>query len=87
MRSLRKFISLRARRAEAHQTNSVGDLRFRLPQLITKYTDDIDAKQFGASCPQQAIQLPLPDGLLKDTIDAIVNTLYPAVFPDDEDCE
>ncbi|KAL1666163.1 Alpha/Beta hydrolase protein [Schizophyllum commune] len=64
----------------------IGDLRFRLPQLITKYTDDIDAKQFGASCPQQAIQLPLPDGLLKDTIDAIVNTLYPAVFPDDEDC-
>ncbi|KAL1742048.1 Alpha/Beta hydrolase protein [Schizophyllum fasciatum] len=64
----------------------VGDLRFRLPKLITEYKEDIDAKDYGASCPQQAIDLPLPDGLLDETLNAIVNTLYPAVFPDDEDC-
>ncbi|KAF5341436.1 hypothetical protein D9758_014744 [Tetrapyrgos nigripes] len=40
----------------------------------------------GPACPQQAITLPLPDGIAADIVDVLIKTLYGVIFPDDEDC-
>ncbi|KAF9464209.1 carotenoid ester lipase precursor [Collybia nuda] len=63
-----------------------GDLRFRLPQPNAPYTGSITATSFGPSCPQQAVNLPIPEGLAADAVDYIVNTIFNVIFPDDEDC-
>lgn len=65
---------------------STGDRRFRLPEALPEYTSSITAKSFGPSCPQQAINLPIVKGLAAAALDWLVNTLYLAVLPDDEDC-
>lgn len=54
---------------------------------MDSYTGDIDATAYGPSCPQQAIKLPVLDGLPAETVDAIVNSIYNVVLPSDEDCE
>ncbi|KAF8627374.1 hypothetical protein AX17_006189 [Amanita inopinata Kibby_2008] len=64
----------------------VGDLRFRLPQPLGVYNGSYTVTSYGPSCPQQALNLPLPDGLPAQAVDFIVNTIYGVVFPDDEDC-
>lgn len=65
----------------------VGDLRFRLPQPVAPYTANFNAKEFGLSCPQQAVSLPLGGGLAQEAIDYFVDTIFGAVFPESEDCE
>jgi carboxylesterase type B len=64
----------------------VGDLRFRLPVPNDPYTGAHQATNYGPSCPQQQFDIKLPIGLPLDTINAIGNTIYGAVFPDSEDC-
>jgi len=64
-----------------------GDLRFRLPKPVNKYTKSFTATSYGFSCPQQAFDLPLPEGLADDAVDFLVNTIYGFVFEDDEDCK
>ena len=66
---------------------STGDLRFRLPEPIPAYDGTLDATAFGPACPQQKINLPIPDGLTADAMNLIVNSIFQVVFPDDEDCE
>ncbi|VDC05627.1 unnamed protein product [Peniophora sp. CBMAI 1063] len=64
----------------------VGDLRFNLPEAVDPYTGTYTVTAYGPACPQQSVDLPLISGLAGDAIDFIVNTIYGAVFPDDEDC-
>ncbi|KAG5335338.1 hypothetical protein C0989_001384 [Termitomyces sp. Mn162] len=64
----------------------VGDLRFRLPQPIAPYTSDFSATNFGLSCPQQAVVLPIISGLTQQAVDFLVNSIYGTIFPDSEDC-
>lgn len=64
----------------------VGNLRFRLPERITEYTTDVNATAYSPTCPQQAVDLPLPDGLVDETLDEIIDLIYPVLFPNDEDC-
>ena len=40
----------------------------------------------GPACPQQAINLPLPESLPANVTDFLINTAFGAIFPDDEDC-
>ncbi|OBZ71164.1 Lipase 4 [Grifola frondosa] len=63
-----------------------GDLRFQLPEPVDPYTGNNDASAFGPSCPQQAINLPLPDGLAAETVNFIVNSIYQDITPSSEDC-
>ncbi|EEB94174.1 hypothetical protein MPER_07056, partial [Moniliophthora perniciosa FA553] len=44
------------------------------------------ALSMGPACPQQAVELPILQGLPADVVNFVVNTIYAAVFPDDEDC-
>ncbi|KIJ59046.1 hypothetical protein HYDPIDRAFT_118871 [Hydnomerulius pinastri MD-312] len=63
-----------------------GNLRFQLPQTIPAYNASFSATAFGPSCPQQAIELPLPSGLAAETLDYLTNTIYNLVTPAAEDC-
>ncbi|KAK7437475.1 hypothetical protein VKT23_018546 [Stygiomarasmius scandens] len=63
-----------------------GNNRFRLPVPIPEYTTSFDALQMGPACPQQAINLPLPESLPANVTDFLINTAFGAIFPDDEDC-
>ncbi|KAF8264081.1 alpha beta-hydrolase [Lactarius quietus] len=47
----------------------VGDLRFRLPQAPGPYDGKYNATAFGLSCPQQADNLALPNGLPNATLE------------------
>ncbi|KAL9714101.1 hypothetical protein Ac2012v2_002410 [Leucoagaricus gongylophorus] len=64
----------------------VGNLRFRLPEPIHAYNGSIDATSYGPTCPQQKLTLPILEGLPAQVVDDIVNTVFTALFPDDEDC-
>ncbi|KAI9066037.1 carotenoid ester lipase precursor [Trametes sanguinea] len=64
----------------------VGDLRFNLPVAVDPYTGTHTVTSFGPSCPQQAIDFDLPSQLAADAVDFIVNSIYQAVFPAQEDC-
>ncbi|KAK7458144.1 hypothetical protein VKT23_010052 [Stygiomarasmius scandens] len=63
-----------------------GNNRFRQPVPIPEYTTSFDASTMGPACPQQAITLPLPDGIPTDIANFVINTAYGVAFPDDEDC-
>jgi len=67
--------------------HSVGNLRFRLPEPIYTYNGSIDATSYGPACPQQKFTLPILEGLPAQVVDDIVNTVFTALFPDDEDCK
>ncbi|KDR82548.1 hypothetical protein GALMADRAFT_134147 [Galerina marginata CBS 339.88] len=64
----------------------VGDLRYRLPQTIPAYNGSFDATNFGPSCGQQSITLPIVQGLAAEAVDYIVNSIFGQIFPDAEDC-
>ncbi|KAF8303314.1 carotenoid ester lipase precursor [Clavulina sp. PMI_390] len=64
----------------------VGDLRFQLPVANDPYNSTFAASSMGPACIQQAVTLPIISGLPADAINAIVNTIYGAIFPDSEDC-
>ncbi|THH17257.1 hypothetical protein EW146_g3519 [Bondarzewia mesenterica] len=64
----------------------IGDLRFRLPQPNGPYTGTQTASTYGPACPQQAITLPIPAGLVQDAVDFIVNSIYGVILPASEDC-
>ncbi|PBK67236.1 alpha/beta-hydrolase [Armillaria solidipes] len=63
-----------------------GDRRFRLPETHPAYNGSYDASAFGPSCPQQAVKLPILTGLPAEAADYLVNSIYDAVLPDNEDC-
>lgn len=65
----------------------VGNLRYRLPVPIQPYSaSTYTVTSFGPACFQQDVTLPLLSGLPADVINAIVNSIYGAVFADAEDC-
>ncbi|KAK0460036.1 carotenoid ester lipase precursor [Desarmillaria tabescens] len=63
-----------------------GDRRFRLPETLPAYNGSYDATDFGPSCPQQAIRLPILTGIPAEAVDYLVDSIYDVVLPDDEDC-
>ncbi|KAK0460006.1 carotenoid ester lipase precursor [Desarmillaria tabescens] len=63
-----------------------GDRRFRLPETLPAYNGSYDASAFGPSCPQQAVKLPILTGVPAEVVDYIVNSIFTAILPDDEDC-
>lgn len=63
-----------------------GDRRFRLPQPIPAYNASFGATAMGPACPQQAVSLPILTGLPQEAADYVVNTIFTAIFPDNEDC-
>lgn len=71
----------------SNDLNSVGNLRFRLPEAIDAYSGTIDATSYGPACPQQAAQVPTLDGLPKEIVELVVNTVSSVILPFDEDCE
>lgn len=64
----------------------VGDLRFQLPQALPPYEGASSAAAFGPACPQQSINVPIPQGLAEDVVSLLVNTLYAVLEPSSEDC-
>lgn len=64
----------------------VGDLRFRLPKLISSYSGLISAKSYGSSCFQQETKLPYLTGLTADVVDFFVNTVLESDKTSGEDC-
>lgn len=67
--------------------DSVGNLRFRLPQPISYPNGTVyDATNYGLSCIQQTVQLPLVSGLAAEASDFLIGSIFGAVFPDAEDC-
>jgi acetylcholinesterase len=68
-------------------TNSVGDLRFRLPQGLGPYTGIHNASTFGHSCPQQALPPFNLTALPKEAADFIQNVTFSGtITTDSEDC-
>ncbi|KAH7906741.1 Alpha/Beta hydrolase protein [Hygrophoropsis aurantiaca] len=63
-----------------------GQYRFQLPQPVPAYNESFLATAFGPSCPQQSITLPIPSGLVAETLDYLTNTIYNIVTPSAEDC-
>ncbi|KAH0832385.1 Alpha/Beta hydrolase protein [Lanmaoa asiatica] len=63
-----------------------GNLRFQLPQTLPPYDTNFSATAFGPACPQQAIVLPDLSGLLTETVDYLINSVYNLVTPSAEDC-
>ncbi|KAK0222165.1 carotenoid ester lipase precursor [Armillaria fumosa] len=63
-----------------------GGRRFRLPEAHPAYNGTYDASAFGPSCPQQAVKLPILTGLPAEVVDYVVNSIFSAVLPGDEDC-
>ncbi|KIY52453.1 alpha/beta-hydrolase [Fistulina hepatica ATCC 64428] len=63
-----------------------GDLRFRLPESIDGYSEDFDATSYSPACPQQSFSITPPSDLTSEIVDFIVDTLYPDVSSDSEDC-
>lgn len=66
--------------------NRTGNLRFQLPQTLPPYATSFSATAYGPACPQQAIKLPLPSGLLAETINYLTKLVYNLVTPSAEDC-
>ncbi|KAF5315218.1 hypothetical protein D9619_007256 [Psilocybe cf. subviscida] len=65
----------------------VGNLRFRLPQPISYPNGTVyDATEYGLSCIQQTVQLPLVSGLVAEAADFLIGSIFGTVFPDAEDC-
>jgi len=63
----------------------IGDLRFRLPELVQPYTGYYRATNFGPACTQQNQPVPdFPSQVPQDAIDTINNVIR--VSPDSEDC-
>jgi acetylcholinesterase len=71
-------------------TNSVGDLRFRLPQGLGPYAGMHNASAFGHSCPQQAIRPFNLSALPKEAADFVQNVKFSSgtttITTDSEDC-
>ena len=67
--------------------SSVGKLRYNLPQSISPYVGNYDARKFGLACPQQTITIPAVPDLASPVVDFIANSIYGRVFPDSEDCK
>ncbi|KAK0185686.1 carotenoid ester lipase precursor [Armillaria mellea] len=63
-----------------------GDRRFRLPETHPAYNGSYDASAYGPSCPQQAVKLPILTGIPAEAVDYLVNSIFNAILPDDEDC-
>ncbi|KZS97394.1 carotenoid ester lipase precursor, partial [Sistotremastrum niveocremeum HHB9708] len=66
-----------------------GSLRFNLPVPNDPYTGTIQATAFGPSCPQQALQIPLPSILpsaVTQLVDSITDFTFEVVEPASEDC-
>lgn len=57
-----------------------------MPEPVDPYTGTHTVTAYGPACPQQAVDLPLINGLAADAVDFLVNTIYGVIFPDDEDC-
>ncbi|KAJ6455466.1 carotenoid ester lipase precursor [Mycena sanguinolenta] len=64
----------------------VGDLRFRLPVANDPYNGTHTVNAFTSGCPQQAIVLPVLEGLGQEVVDYVANSIFGTVFPSDEDC-
>ncbi|CAL1698298.1 unnamed protein product [Somion occarium] len=64
----------------------MGDLRFRLPVSNDPYTGVHSAITFGASCPQQALNLPIPGDITSSAINSVINTALTIATPESEDC-
>jgi acetylcholinesterase len=71
-----------------HQTDRVGNLRFRLPEPLDSYTGKHNATAYGLSCPQQATALSFLSGLPEETLEALSIIFGAGVtLADGEDCE
>ncbi|KAH8834060.1 carotenoid ester lipase precursor [Flagelloscypha sp. PMI_526] len=64
-----------------------GDRRLALPEAHPAYTEDINAKNFGFTCPQHKFQLPKPPGLVSTASNFLFNSIYGlAAGKESEDC-
>ncbi|KAI0699094.1 carotenoid ester lipase precursor [Cytidiella melzeri] len=63
-----------------------GDLRFSLPVANDPYTGTHQATSFGQSCPQQAFNFDIPDAVVSDVLNDVINEFYTIVTPNGEDC-
>ncbi|KAI0794098.1 carotenoid ester lipase precursor [Fomes fomentarius] len=66
----------------------VGDLRLRLPQLLTSYSGTVNATTLGAQCVQQALTFPsgVPNQLLADVMPFVSAFGGNPNVPQNEDC-
>lgn len=69
-------------------SHSVGELRFRRPQPIGRYTGTHSALEFGPWCPQHYIAPPgpLPVAIDEDVGSKIVNAVFNPFASQSEDC-
>ncbi|KAI0060459.1 carotenoid ester lipase precursor [Artomyces pyxidatus] len=65
----------------------INGLRFRQPVPLGPYQGNHDATAYGKSCPQQPMNLPSwVDSDLSKILNGVVNTMFDAMTPSDEDC-
>ncbi|EIW59806.1 carotenoid ester lipase precursor [Trametes versicolor FP-101664 SS1] len=64
----------------------VNDLRLRAPVPSDPYSGKSTVNTFGAACPQQAIQFPLPAGFESTVANFLINGIYQGDNPSSEDC-
>jgi carboxylesterase type B len=71
-----------------HSSHSVGDLRFRAPQLNKPYNGTYDATASGPSCIQQALTIENYPHNLDPTAAAYIDAFnFNSNAPSSEDCE
>ena len=68
---------------------SVGDLRLRLPHLVTAYNGTVNATSFGCQCIQQraTISVDLPVEVLESLAPFATASSPDLDVPQSEDCE
>ena len=66
-------------------SNSVGDLRLRLPIPFGSYKGAYSAANFGSACPQQVPTLPLPPSPVTNAVNFFAGQLLGGGSPA-EDC-
>lgn len=64
----------------------VGDLRFRLPQSLPSYQSNFNATNYGLSCMQQALTLPIVKGAAAEFSNQLLNSVFNKIVPNSEDC-
>jgi acetylcholinesterase len=82
----RYYLSSSTDLAHISPTNSVGDLRFRLPQEFGPYDGTHNASEFGPACPQQAIPPVNTTDLPKEVADYLQSLISSGNIQDSEDC-
>ena len=79
-----RFLTL----CRSNHIRRTGNRRLRPPEPIDPYVGTHYVQEFGKSCPQQALTLPIGlNSRLVEDIGSVMNGLYEDITPSHEDCK